>query len=39
MTQAGTDTKRKKADGATATSAPLAAEELRLLDAYWRALN
>src|ERR1700724_623714 len=40
MTTATTDVKRKTADGSKAATAdPLSAEELRKLDAYWRASN
>ena len=40
MTPASTDVKRKTGDRSkTATAGPLSAEELRKLDAYWRASN
>src|SRR6266536_1266445 len=40
MATASTDVKRKPSDGQkTAAAGPLAADELRKLDAYWRALN
>src|SRR5437868_4214933 len=39
MTTASSDAKRKSADGSKAASDPLSAEELRALDAYWRAAN
>src|SRR5689334_18284260 len=40
MTSASTDVKRKAGDGIkTAAVVSLSAEELRKLDAYWRALN
>ena len=40
MTRASVDTKRKMSDGhPTAASGPLSAEELRKMDAYWRASN
>src|SRR6476619_3990680 len=40
MATATTDPRRKMSDGSkTATPAPLSAEELRKLDAYWRASN
>src|SRR5438477_6367444 len=40
MTTATTDVKRKTGDGSkTATAGPLSAEELRKMDAYWRASN
>src|SRR5438445_3072950 len=40
MTPANTDLKRKTSDGSKASVAgPLSAEELRLIDAYWRAAN
>src|SRR5947207_485751 len=40
MTTATTDAKRKTADGRkAAATAPLSAEELRKMDAYWRASN
>src|SRR4051812_44119594 len=40
MTPTTPDVKRKTADGQkSAAAGPLAAEELRKLDAYWRALN
>src|SRR5947199_951924 len=39
MTPASTDVKRTKESSKPATKGPLAAEELRKLDAYWRALN
>src|SRR5919197_955343 len=38
MTPASTDVKRKTGDG-KAAAAPLPAEELRQMDAYWRASN
>ena len=34
-----TEAKRKSADGAKAAPGPLSAEELRKMDAYFRALN
>src|SRR2546430_11292310 len=40
MTTASADVKRKSRDGyKTATGTPLAADELRKMDAYWRASN
>ncbi len=40
MTTASTEAKRKTADqGKAAAAGPLAADELRKMDAYWRALN
>jgi xylulose-5-phosphate/fructose-6-phosphate phosphoketolase len=40
MTTATIETKRKiKSDGRVAATGPLAADELRRMDAYWRALN
>src|SRR5882762_2275282 len=39
MTTARSDAKRKSADGSKAAMDPLSAEELRALDAYWRAAN
>ena len=40
MTTATTDVKRKTGDGnKTAAAGPLSAEELRKMDAYWRASN
>src|SRR6476660_5336832 len=39
MTLASTDVKRKGTEGSKAGAGPLAAEELRKMDAYWRALN
>ena len=40
MTSASTDVKRKTGDGRqVAAAGPLAAEELRKMDAYWRASN
>src|SRR6184192_3430293 len=40
MTLASTDVKRKTPDASmSATVAPLSAEDLRKMDAYWRALN
>src|SRR5438067_10742609 len=40
MTPASADVKRKTGDGSkTATAGPLTAEELRKMDAYWRASN
>src|SRR5262249_61163823 len=40
MTSAITDVKRKTADGyKTTTASPLSTDELRKMDAYWRALN
>src|SRR3984957_6699897 len=40
MNKASTDAKKKAKDGyQTAEATPLAAGELRKLDAYWRALN
>src|SRR5436190_4450003 len=40
MTTASADVKRKSRDGyKTATGTPLAADELRKMDAYWRAAN
>ena len=40
MTPASTDLKRKPSDGRQPASAgPLPAEELRKMDAYWRASN
>src|SRR5437762_13577188 len=40
MTLASTDVKRKNPDASmSATVAPLSAEDLRKMDAYWRALN
>src|SRR5258707_6831509 len=40
MTTASADVKRKTGDGyKTATGTPLSADELRKMDAYWRASN
>src|SRR5579872_1390892 len=40
MTPVSTEAKRKTGDGSkTAASGPLTADELRRMDAYWRALN
>jgi xylulose-5-phosphate/fructose-6-phosphate phosphoketolase len=39
MTPVTTDVKRKPGEGQKTTTGPLSAEELRKLDAYWRALN
>src|SRR5213082_2910237 len=40
MTPASTDVKRKTGDGSKAAAAgPLSADELRKMDAYWRASN
>jgi xylulose-5-phosphate/fructose-6-phosphate phosphoketolase len=40
MTPASTDVKRKTGDGSRAAAAgPLSPEELRRMDAYWRASN
>src|SRR5437016_5992522 len=40
MTRATTEVKRESGDGSkTATAGPLSAEELRRVDAYWRASN
>ena len=40
MTPVSTDVKRKMGDGSKATAAgPFSAEELRKMDAYWRASN
>src|SRR5437773_11804836 len=40
MTRATTEVKRESGDGSkTATAGPLSAEELRRVDAYWRAAN
>ena len=40
MTPVSTDVKRKTGDGSKAAGAgPLSAEELRKMDAYWRASN
>src|SRR3989440_294127 len=39
MTSVLTDAKRKTGEGSKAAAGPLTADELRKLDAYWRALN
>ena len=40
MTPTATDVKRKTGDGTkTAAAGPLSADELRKMDAYWRASN
>jgi xylulose-5-phosphate/fructose-6-phosphate phosphoketolase len=39
MTPVSTDVKRKTAGDGKASGAPLSADELRKIDAYWRALN
>src|SRR5262249_22720123 len=39
MAQTVTEGKRKTADGSKTAAGPLSAEELRKMDAYWRALN
>src|SRR5438105_8247612 len=40
MTSATSDVKRKSTEGSkSAASGPLSAEELRKMDAYWRAAN
>src|SRR5213082_2274253 len=39
MTATSTDLKRKTTEGRAVAAGPLSAEELRKLDAYWRALN
>ena len=40
MATATTDVKRKTGDGGkAATAGPLSAEEMRKMDAYWRASN
>ncbi|HZZ77388.1 MAG TPA: phosphoketolase family protein [Gemmataceae bacterium] len=39
MKTAATDTKRKNVDGQKSAPEALGAEELRLMDAYWRAAN
>src|SRR5438045_6820985 len=39
MKSASTDVKRKPQDGSKTMSTPLSAEDLRKMDAYWRASN
>src|SRR5262245_38849570 len=39
MTPTSTDVKRKTQDGYKTTAGPLSADELRKMDAYWRAAN
>lgn len=40
MSASSTDAKRRaKSDGKVGANGPLATEELRLMDAYWRASN
>jgi xylulose-5-phosphate/fructose-6-phosphate phosphoketolase len=39
MASAITEVKRKTGDGSKAAAGPLSAEELRKMDAYWRASN
>src|SRR5271166_815744 len=39
MTPTTPDLKRQTGDGSKTAASPLSADELRKLDAYWRALN